>query len=396
MNKRQILTTVLLMALTGMQAQNKVREYWLDLLLRMCRPIYINLSEGTLRQNMPVETSDGLNTGNSRKEVTHLEALGRSFAGLSPWLSLPDDHSEESNTRRLWIELVVKAITNAVDPKSADYMPFNRPTKQPLVDTAYFAQGLLRSGNVIWSKLDKITQQRVIGELKSTRSIVPGEKNWLMFSAEIEVALLELTGKCDTMPIVHALKRHEEWYKGDGWYGDGSRLHMDYYNSYVIHPMLMDVVTVLNKHHHDSLRYRRELPRFIRMAEQQERLIAADGSYPIIGRSICYRTGAFHLLAQAAWLHFLPKTCKPAQVRSALTAVYKRVFVPDTFDKDGWMRLGVCGHQPSLADKYVSTGSLYMATLSFLPLGLPADDAFWKDADTDWTQKKVWKLYILK
>ena len=41
------------------------------------------------------------------------------------------------------------------------------------------------------------------------------------------------------------------------------------------------------------------------------------------------------------------------------------------FDKDGWLVLGFNGHQPECADGYTSTGSLYMATLSFLPLGLP-------------------------
>lgn len=53
--------------------------------------------------------------------------------------------------------------------------------------------------------------------------------------------------------------------------------------------------------------------------------------------------------------------------------------------------LGFNGHQPECADGYTSTGSLYMATLSFLPLGLPADDPFWTDAYADWTSKKLGK-----
>jgi len=32
-----------------------------------------------------------------------------------------------------------------------------------------------------------------------------------------------------------------------------------------------------------------------------------------------------------------------------------------------------------------------MATLSFLPLGLPADNAFWTAPYEDWTTKKAWK-----
>ena len=35
---------------------------------------------------------------------------------------------------------------------------FDGPGGQPLVDAAFFAQGLLRSKDQIWPKLDKVTQ----------------------------------------------------------------------------------------------------------------------------------------------------------------------------------------------------------------------------------------------
>ncbi|MNL56305.1 hypothetical protein D3C87_1797900 [compost metagenome] len=60
------------------------------------------------------------------------------------------------------------------------------------------------------------------------------------------------------------------------------------------------------------------------------------------------------------------------------------------FDKDGWLVLGFNGHQPEIADGYTSTGSLYMATLGFLTLGLPADHKFWTDAPVAWTAQKAW------
>lgn len=37
---------------------------------------------------------------------------------------------------------------------------------------------------------------------------------------------------------------NEEWYKGDGWYGDGPDFHFDYYNSFVIQPMIIQVLDV--------------------------------------------------------------------------------------------------------------------------------------------------------
>ena len=44
------------------------------------------------------------------------------------------------------------------------------------------------------------------------------------------------------MRVDYAVRQHEQWYKGDGAYGDGPEFHWDYYNSFVIHPMLVDVL----------------------------------------------------------------------------------------------------------------------------------------------------------
>lgn len=367
------------------------RVYWLNTMIKMVEPIYTNLSCNTLRKNMPVETRDGLNTGNARKEVTHLEALGRSFAGIAPWLNLPINQTDEGKLRAKYVDLVVKSLANAVNPESPDYMPFDRPISQALVDAAYVAEGLLRSKEQIWPRLDTLTQQRLVKEMKASRRFKPADKNWLMFSAMIEAALLEFTGECNMKPINYALRRHKEWYKGDGWYGDGRRLHMDYYNSFVIQPMMMDVLEVMKRHGIEGADfYGVQLKRFIRYAEQQERMIGPDGTYPPIGRSIAYRLGAFQALAQVALMKMLPKKVKPAQVRCALTQVMKRQLVDGTFDKDGWLTLGFCGHQPRLAEKYVSTGSLYMCTLVFLPLGLDASDEFWSGKAEKWTSLKIW------
>lgn len=367
------------------------RVYWLNTMIKMVEPIYTNLSRNTLRKNMPVETRDGLNTGNARKEVTHLEALGRSFAGIAPWLNLPINQTDEGKLRAKYVDLVVKSLANAVNPESPDYMPFDRPISQALVDAAYVAEGLLRSKEQIWPRLDTLTQQRLVKEMKASRRFKPADKNWLMFSAMIEAALLEFTGECNMKPINYALRRHKEWYKGDGWYGDGRRLHMDYYNSFVIQPMMMDVLEVMKRHGIEGADfYDVQLKRFIRYAEQQERMIGPDGTYPPIGRSIAYRLGAFQALAQVALMKMLPKKVKPAQVRCALTQVMKRQLADGTFDKDGWLTLGFCGHQPRLAEKYVSTGSLYMCTLVFLPLGLDASDEFWSGKAEKWTSLKIW------
>ena len=276
MNRTALFLCLLLFPIFAFSKSDGDREYWVKTMIKMVEPIYTNLSRNTLRKNMPVETRDGLNTGNDRKEVTHLEALGRSFAGIAPWLNLPVDETEEGKLRAEYIDLVVKSLTNAVDPESPDYMPFDRPYNQKLVDAAYVAEGLLRSKDQIWPRLDTITQQRLVKEFKASRCFKAPDKNWLMFSATIEAALLEFTGECDTYRLNYGIHRFLEdgWYKGDAWYGDGQEFHLDFYNSIVIHPMLTDILAIMKKHNLEGgENLDKQIIRQQRLSEQLERLI---------------------------------------------------------------------------------------------------------------------------
>ena len=365
------------------------RDYWIAMLTRIAKPVLQSLSENKLKERMPVEAVAGALAG--RQKVTYLEALGRTLAGLAPWLELGADSTAEGKVRKEFIELSVASIRNAVTPSSANFMNFTEDA-QPLVDAAFLAHALLRAPKQLWGNLDATTQNHLIAALLSTRTIKPFYSNWLLFSAMVEAALLKFSKKYDAMRVDYAVKQHEAWYKGDGVYGDGPAFHFDYYNSYVIHPMLLDVVATVSEELGELTDILGALEtRSKRYAEIQERLISPEGTFPPIGRSIAYRCGAFQLLAQMALSKKLPPSLPPAQVRSALTAVIKKSMeAPGTFDSNGWLTIGFCGHQPGVGESYISTGSLYLCTEAFLPLGLPASDGYWSDAAEDWTSKKAY------
>ncbi|HEU5168820.1 MAG TPA: DUF2264 domain-containing protein [Chitinophagaceae bacterium] len=365
------------------------RSYWCDVLYKIASPVVFNLAEGTLKKNMTVEKAPGY--GLAAEKVTYLEAVGRTMAGIAPWLALPDDETAEGHQRKKLRLAMLKGIANAVNPAHEDYLNF-RTEQQPLVDAAFMAQGFLRAPQALWEPLDSETKKRVIEEFKSLRTRSAAYNNWLLFAAISETFLMSVGQQADPARIDFALKKMEEWYAGDGWYNDGPHFNMDYYNSFVIQPMLVDLYSVLLRFKKVSeADYEKVVKRLVRNAEFQERLISADGSFPPFGRSITYRTGAFQVLAQTALLNRYPEQIPPAQIRCAMTALMKRMYDGcNNFDAKGWLVLGFCGSQPTIADYYTSTGSLYMATLSFLPLGLPADHDFWTGAPTNWTQKKAW------
>ena len=115
-----------------------------------------------------------------------------------------------------------------------------------------------------------------------------------------------------------------------------------------------------------------------------------NGSYPILGRSSSYRFGCFQMLSQAALLDMLDDSLTPQQVRCGLTAVLRKIMSYDNFDEKGWLKIGVCGSQPQMGEGYISTGSLYLCTAIFLPLGLPESHPFWSNADAPWSMKKLY------
>ena len=379
-NRTWLVATVVICLLTGCHTRQATgiqdRKYWVETLTKIAEPVLTNLADGVLKKNMPFES---LSNDTLRVQVSYLEAAGRTLAGISPWLELGPDNTEEGKLRAKYTDMAVMGIKNAVDPQSPDYMVFDNRHSQSLVDASFFAHALLRAPKQLWGNLDEETRARVVTELKRTRLIRPNESNWLLFASMIEAVLLEFTGECDSTRLYYGVNRFcNEWYEGDGWYGDGHEFRMDYYNSFVIHPMLTDILLILKKHEMEGARHVDEqLKRLTRFAEAQERFISPEATYPAIGRSIVYRFGAFHALSQASLMEILPKTVEPAQVRCALTAIMKRqINAPDTFDQQGWLKIGFAGSQINMSEAYINTGSLYLCTSVFLPLEMRGVTAF--------------------
>jgi len=367
------------------------RTYWVDLMTRIAKPVMENLSTGRLRQTMPLEKAPGYNK--PVEKVTYLEAFGRTMAGIAPWLELGVSNTAEGKIRAHLIDYALKGIAQAVNPSGPDYMNFSgKDDGQPLVDGAFLAHAFIRAPGQLWQPLPDSVKQQVVNSFRSLRSIRPGYNNWLLFAAIIEAALMMFGEEWDGMRVDYAVKKHQEWYKGDGIYGDGEAFHFDYYNGFVIQPMLTDILKVLSDGGKGSRKdYEQAIVRMQRYGVIQERLISPEGTFPVVGRSMTYRNAVFQPLVQLALHGQLPEELKPGQVRSALTAVMKRIFeAPGTFDRNGWLQLGFCGHQPEIADVYTSTGSLYLCTTGFLALGLPEGDAFWTSAPEEWTAQKAW------
>ena len=361
-----------------------VREEWLLNLERVARHPLTVAAQGELRRSLP------------RRDVARpisqpLECIARILCGIAPWLASDIEDATERALQEELRDLFRRALEIGCDPDHPDFWGFGRD-HDSLVDTALLAYALLKAPRLL-DDLSTTTRAHLAQALKSTRALQPYRNNWLLFSACVEGALDRLGEPAELDRVEDALSQHADWYVGDAWYADGPELHLDYYNSFVIHPLMRQVLDAFpgRRSDWDDLRAV-HVARAARLAEQMERMIAADGSWPPLGRSLTYRCGAFHALADLAARQELPQTLQPPAVRGALTATIRRSLgAEDTFTDDGWLTMGLSGNQPTLAEHYISTASTYFCCTIFLPLALPDTSSFWSDADASWTQARLWE-----
>ena len=367
--------------------ENIDRKKWIEILTKISEPVLTNMANDTLKKNMSIEYMDSIHI-----EHSYLEAVGRLICGIAPWMELGVDQTEEGQLRKKYLLLTKNGLKNIFNPESDDYLIFEGHT-QPLVDAAFLAQGLLRAKTQLWDKFDDTLKKLIIDALTKTRSIKPFNNNWLLFASMIEAFLLETIGEYDEHRLMDGVNKFlNKWYLGDGFYSDGDSFHFDYYNSYVIHPMLTEILIILNKHGKcDEHTLNTQFDRLKTYSLHLERMISPEGTYPIIGRSMSYRTGVFHALTLSVLLGLDTDEIQPEQIRSALSVVIQRQFCDDNnFDERGWLKIGFNGHQKDIAEEYITTGSLYLCSTVFLVLGLPENDRFWSAPYSNWSSVKGW------
>lgn len=395
MKQRLIVLLMLFACIEGFAKNPKScdRDYWVGQAYKMARPVLENMAHGKLQQNMLTEFSPSFD--NRNRKVVFMETFGRLMAGIAPWLALPDDGSDEAKQRKQLRDWALASYRNAVDPSSPDYLCWG-VSDQNLVDAAYIAESFLRAYDTLWQPLDSLTKRRYFQEFQRLRRIDPPYTNWLLFASTIESFLAKAGGGCDNFRVNMACRKVEEWYVGDGWYADGPAFAFDYYSSYVFHAMYLETLqAMIDAKVNTRIDYNKYFDRALKRAQKYaiilERFISPEGTFPVIGRSTPYRLAAMQPLALLAWYQKMPKELSNGQVRAALTQVMHRMFVhQNNYNQKGFLTIGFCGSQPETADWYTNNGSLYMTSLSFMPLGLPANHPFWTDAPQPWTQVKAW------
>ncbi len=351
------------------------RAYWVSVMTRLADPVLTNLANGTLKARMPVEQA----AGSDRRAVTHLEALGRLVAGMAPWIELAADDTPEGKLRGQYADLARRAIARAVDPASPDFLNFTRE-RQPLVDAAFLAQGVLRAPRAL---KDALGRDRPPGN-SSPRS-----------NQRARSRRSSATGCCFPRPSKPRSRASAPPGTGCasttrcGSTTSGTRATA----STATAPRSTGTTTTASSSSRccstcsTSAATRCPPGRSSRPASNSARGATrpfTSGSSRRTGRSRPSAARSPIALARSScsrrWrcARRCPKRCRRRRCAAPSPRVIRRTIeAPGTFDANGWLQIGFCGHQPGVGETYISTGSLYLCAVGLLPLGLPPADPFW-------------------
>ncbi|MGH8876498.1 MAG: DUF2264 domain-containing protein [Stackebrandtia sp.] len=309
----------------------------------------------------------------SGPESDALEGYARSFliaapriAGGGDRLNLAERYAEglvagtEAGGAEAWL-------------RGVDCVPPLRGKTQPIVEAANIALGLHLSRAQIWDRLDDRQRGPIIDWLAHHAAREAWPNNWVLFTAIVEAFLSSVGVDTAAYRSDEKVRWVESWHLGGGWYTDGQRRNIDYYNAWVIHPFLWAWYDMVGERDPDAAwRWRR---RFADYLQTYSHLFGGNGSPVQQGRSLTYRTATL----APAWLGQIAgaSTLAPGAVRRLASGTLK-YFVDAGVGADGPPSLGWRGRQYlPLTQYYSGPGSPLFAGMGFLGLALPADHPVW-------------------
>ena len=177
------------------------------------------------------------------KRVSYMEAFGRLMAGISPWLSLSDDNTPEGKQRsqlHKWALQSYKKRCKSRKPRLS-FMGRSYPN---ISGRRLYCRKLSPCSSSNLGTTGQNNPTTLYRALQKLRTIRPAYNNWLLFRAMTEAFLLFIDEEADHFALTVAMNKLNEWYLSDGWYSDGPEFVLDYYNSYVMHPMFVEILEI--------------------------------------------------------------------------------------------------------------------------------------------------------
>ncbi|RKN37102.1 DUF2264 domain-containing protein [Streptomyces hoynatensis] len=276
------------------------------------------------------------------------------------------------------LERHAAGLAAGTDPRSPEYWPRPDRLGQAKVEAASLALILQLTRPWLWDRLDDRVRERVVAWLGTVVGQPYPPINWVWFRIVVESFLREVGGPWSRADVEADLAVHASLRREGGWLSDGAgERAFDHYTGWALHlypalwTRLFDVTGTLCP---PALRARwdADLARYLQDAV---RLIGADGSPLLQGRSLVYRFAAAAPLWAAAFagVDALP----PGLTRRAASGLVRHFADRGVPGADGLLSLGWYGPWPAMRQAYSGPGSPYWAAKGLLGLALPAGHPVW-------------------
>ena len=348
------------------------RQHWLEINERLLAGIlpYFDASEGVFHLPPPsgerafnalVDAPDGPDTNHQAFErimmlaVIYSAATGRdTIPGYSGSITEP----------------FRRGMIAALDPQSPHRWP--KPAKGEHAGSI-FAMGALLSPQFFWEPFTPQQRSWILDYLSDLGEARSYDNNHYYFHL-VAVPLLEREGR-EAHRALHTdrLERLFGWYRGDGWFLDGSNMTFDKYNAWGFQ-LYNQVVYRLDP------AWRTQFgPRIAQSSraylESYRYLVGRDGAPIAWGRSLLYR---FAELAAVGWASLNGLTpLPPGEARRLSSGVLKYFWENHAQDSDGLLQVGYRATNGSVAEPYNGPGTTYWAAQGLIALLMPEKDPFW-------------------
>lgn len=273
-------------------------------------------------------------------------------------------------------EWYADGIAAGTDPSSSERWPRLDEHPQAKVEAASLALVLDLTREWLWDRLPSEVQRNVVDYLSpAVGDHTYPRINWVWFRLVVQTFLRSVGGPHEVSEMTADLATHDTFVRADGWMADGDTRAFDHYTGWALHlyPTLwarMRGAGALAAARAES--DRALLDRFLTDAV---RLVGADGSPLLQGRSLAYRFAA----AAPFWAGVMAEVPSVAagQLRRAASRIVEHFDVHGSPNAAGLLDLGWHAEWPDIAQAYSGPGSAYWASFGMLGLSLPADHPGW-------------------
>jgi len=277
------------------------------------------------------------------------------------------------------VALLKQGLLDGTNPGSTEtYWGKIEHMDQRIVENSNIAMALWLSRERVFNRMTESERTQVINWLSQVDGKKTWPDNWIFFPALSLAVRGRLGYPCSEFDLDARLAQMAGFYRGDGWYADGTGNEFDLYNAWMFgfHYLMWAWIDGDRRPDYRQL----VLERAQLFLDNFPYFFGSNGSYVAWGRSL---TGRFAATVVFQMGHLLKITAPQPGLYRRIASGCLRYFVDHGFiDPEGhFARQGFHGGFPQAGESYMAPGSPLSACHALFALTFDADDPFWTEPE---------------